>query len=81
METYRKKQTIYYYFPKVSWIQYRAHLVAILKDYFITVPNNSYHFWANLLHKWSFLGMNDMHEYIQNAMPTYYVNQFSMGYI
>ena len=38
-----------------------------------TVPNNSYRFWANLLHKWSFLGMTDIHGYIQNAMPTYYI--------
>ena len=29
----------------------------------ITVPNNSYRFWADLLHKWSFKGMTDIHEY------------------
>ena len=46
-----------------------------------TVANNSYHFWADLLHKWSSLGMTDIHEYIRNAMPSYYNNQFSMGYI
>ena len=28
-----------------------------------TVPNNSYRFWADLLHKWSFMGMTDIHEY------------------
>ena len=48
---------------------------------FATVPNNSYRFWADLLHKWSFLGyMTDIHEYIQNVMPTYYINQVFMGY-
>ena len=28
-----------------------------------------------------FQGMTDIHEYIQNAMPTYYINQFFMSYI
>ena len=28
-----------------------------------------------------FLGMTDIHEYTQNAMPTYYINQFFMAYI
>ena len=26
-----------------------------------------------------FLGMTDIHEYIQNALPTYYINQFFHG--
>ena len=35
-------------------------------DHFLwqdTVPNNSYHFCDDLLHKWSFKGMTDIHEY------------------
>ena len=28
-----------------------------------------------------FQGMTDIHEYIQNAMSTYYINQFFMAYI
>ena len=35
----------------------------MLKNMFSTVPNNSYHFWADSLHKWLFLGMADIHEY------------------
>ena len=31
--------------------------------YNTTVPKNSYRFWADLLHKWSFKGMTDIHEY------------------
>ena len=29
----------------------------------LTVPNNSYHFWAILLHKWLFQGVADIHKY------------------
>ena len=29
----------------------------------------------------NFQGMTDIHEYIQNDMPTYYINQFFMAYI
>ena len=28
-----------------------------------------------------FYGMTDIHKDIQNAMPTFYINQFFMGYI
>ena len=28
-----------------------------------------------------FKGMTVIHEYIQNAMPTYYINQFFMAYV
>ena len=28
-----------------------------------------------------FQGMTDIHKDIQNAMPTFYINQFFMGYI
>jgi hypothetical protein len=44
-----------------------------------TVPNNSYSFWAYLVHKWSFKGY-DWHPWIliQNSMPTYHFNIFFM---
>ena len=35
----------------------------LMKISLLTVPNNSYRFWADLLHKWSFKGMTDIHEY------------------
>ena len=31
--------------------------------YSTTVPNESYHFWAVLLHKWLLRGVADIHEY------------------
>ena len=45
-----------------------------------TVPNNSYSFWADLVHKWLFRGY-DWHPWIliQNSMPSYHFNQFFMG--
>ena len=45
-----------------------------------TVPNNSYSFWADLVHKWLFLGYG-WHPWIliQNSMPTYYINHFFIG--
>ena len=38
---------------------------------FHTVPNNSYHFWADLLHKWSFLGYNWQHPWIYPKCHAY----------
>ena len=51
-------------------------------EFVSTVANNSYSFWADLLYKWLFLGY-DWHPWIliQNAMPTFYINQFYVGYI
>ena len=46
--------------------QNKNNFMIISFDHFLwqdTVPNNSYHFCDDLLHKWSFKGMTDIHEY------------------
>ena len=55
-------------------------LLNVQQMYKCTVPNNSYHFWADSLQKWLFLGMADIHEYWSKmpCLPIIFTN-FSRG--
>ena len=48
-----------------------------------TVLNNSYDFWADLVHRWLFLGYSCWHPWIliKNSIPTYHIYRFFMGLI